>query len=366
MEKYYEILGVSEQASAEEIKRAYKKLVLKYHPDRYKGDKKEGEKQFNKIQEAYNFLIDTGQRSQNDIFDADGIFSSFFKGVGINFDTYVRQRGGRTRNRSSCGENVFVKVFITLEELTQKDLIKTITYEKNKKCDSCHGEGIKDGRNRSKCDRCDGTGFVVTENRSRSIFFKSRSTCSSCGGAGTVISDIDKCERCNGYGFVSGECNFIFHVPYAVKDETVIRVSGRGGCGIGNAPPGDLFVHIHYEDHDIFDVLDNDLLVKYNLSLDQAISGCEIDIPTLYKNFVKIKLHSGVQPGTKIIKKRYGLPINRNESGDLVVHFNVIIPKKERVSHEFMHVLESISNNDDNNLGICYINQGKKYDEEEY
>ncbi len=342
---FYEVLGVSRSATTAEIKAAYRKLALKYHPDRNPDDK-EAEEKFKEATEAYEILSDPDKRSRYDRFGLDGlkrgqdfgtysniddIFSAFGDIFGGSiFDDFF---GGGTRRRSrsarrSVGErggDIKIKLPLTLEEIAQ-GVEKTVKLKKYVVCDACGGSGAKSGSGYSACSMCGGSGEI--RQVSRSVFgqFVNISTCPNCGGSGQVISE--KCDVCGGEGRLQGEEKIKIQIPPGVEEGNYIPLRGKGHAGRRGGEPGDLIAIIEEKEHPYFIRRSDDVIYHLNVSFPQAALGAELTVPTLWGER-KIKIEPGSQPGTVITLKNKGLPrLNYSGKGDQFVYLNVFVPVK--------------------------------------
>ncbi len=341
---YYEILDVSKNASEAEIKKAYRKMALKYHPDKNPDDP-EAETKFKEAAEAYEVLRDSDKRSRYDRFGHEGvkgmpgdgfnmtmddIFSNFGDIFGDAFggafgDAFgfggARTRGGRRVNR---GSNIRVKVKLTLEEIA-RGVEKKLKISKYVPCETCNSSGAKDGSSYSTCSTCHGSGQVTRVTNTFLGQMQTTSPCPSCGGEGQTISA--KCPDCAGNGIVKGSEVISLKIPAGVQDGMQLSVSGKGNAGARGGIPGDLIVLIEETDHDNLVRDGQNLLYEQYISLPDAALGTEIGVPTL-DGKAKIKVPAGTQSGKVFRLRGKGLPdINRYGNGDLLVNINVWTPK---------------------------------------
>jgi molecular chaperone DnaJ len=356
---FYEILEVTKNASAEEIKKAYRKQALKYHPDRNQGDKAAEEK-FKEAAEAYEVLSDPQKKARYDQFGhagvsgasggggyngggmtMDDIFSHFgdiFSDFGFGGFSGFNSRGGGGRGRQTTrGSNLRVKVKLTLDEI-EKGVEKKLKVSKYISCDVCSGTGAKDGSAYSTCSTCRGTGQVT---RVTNTFLGQMSTtqvCPTCDGDGRIITN--KCTKCAGEGVLRGEEVISVRIPAGVAEGMQLSVSGKGNAARRGGINGDLLVIIEEEKHTELIRDGNDLLYNLYVSLAQASLGAQVEIPTL-DGKVKIKIEPGTQPGKILRLRGKGLPeVNNYGKGDLLVSINVWIPKS--LSREERKVLEKL------------------------
>lgn len=361
---YYKILGVEKTASADEIKRAYKKVAIKYHPDRNPGDK-EAEEKFKQAAEAYDVLRDPDKRARYDQFGAAGvngaggfggfggqgmdindIFSHFsdifgdmgFGGFGGGYGG--AQRGGRQQYR---GGDLRMKVRLSLNEIAT-GVTKKFKVRKNIVCSECGGNGCEKGTSTETCSTCNGTGYVVTNKRTFLGVIQSQSACPTCGGEGVVIKH--KCKHCHGEGVVNGEEIVDVDIPAGVAEGMVLNVPGKGHAGKHNGISGDIQVLIEEEPHPDFIRDDNDLIYNLLLTVSQATLGDSVEIPTL-DGKARIKIEPGTQPGTALRLRGKGLPAVKGYGygkGDIVVNISVYIP--ETLSKDEKKAFEKMADSD--------------------
>ncbi|MBR4160545.1 MAG: molecular chaperone DnaJ [Bacteroidaceae bacterium] len=355
---YYEVLGVQKGASEDEIKKAYKKMAIKYHPDRNPGDK-EAEEKFKEAAEAYDVLRDPDKRARYDQFghagmggaggfggqgfDMNDIFSMFgdiFGGhMGGGFGGFGGFGGGGSRGaQKHQGSDLRLKVKLTLEEVA-KGATKKFKVKKDVTCTHCHGSGSQDGKTES-CATCHGTGYVTRQVNTMFGRMQQQSVCSSCGGRGTTIKN--KCSHCSGTGVVSGEELVEVQIPAGVQDGMILNVPGKGNAGRNNGYAGDIQVYVEVEPHAELSRRDNDLVYNLLLDLPTAVLGGPVEIPTI-DGRVKIKIEPGTQPGKTVRLRGKGLPALQGYGygyGDLIVNISIYIPetltKEERSAFEKM------------------------------
>ncbi len=339
---YYEVLGVDKGASEDEIKKAYRKIAIKYHPDRNPGDKNAEEK-FKEAAEAYDVLHDPQKRQQYDRFGFDGPLGGGFGGFGgasMNMDDIFSMFGdifgghgfggfgGGTRHaQQHQGSNLRLKVRLTLEEINQ-GVTKKFKVRKDVVCSHCQGTGAEKGSVNEQCPTCHGSGVITHTTQSIFGMMQTQGVCPTCGGEGTVIKN--KCHECGGEGVVKGEEVVEIKIPAGVAEGMVVNVPGKGNAGRRNGVNGDIQVFIEEERHDTFIRDGNDLI--YNLLLDfpTAALGGEIEIPTIEGNKLKVKIENGTQPGKTLRLRGKGLPVVQgygSGKGDMVVNISVYIPK---------------------------------------
>lgn len=337
---YYEILGVGRNASPEEIKKAYRQMALKFHPDKNPDDKSAEEK-FKEAAEAYEILSDPQKRSRYDQFGHAGfsgssngfhpggmtmedIFSHFgdiFGDFGFGGFGGSSRRGGRRVNK---GSDLRIKVKLDLQEVA-KGVDKKVKVKKYASCQTCNGTGAKDGNAYSTCSTCKGSGHVTRVTSTILGQMQTSSVCPSCGGEGTSITH--KCPSCYGEGIVQSEETISFSIPAGVAEGMQLKVSGKGNAARRGGVNGDLIVIITEEKHPELIRDGNDLIYNLFLSVPDAVLGTTVEIPTV-DNKVKIKIEPGTQPGKLLRLRGKGVPdVNGYNSGDLLVSINVWIPK---------------------------------------
>lgn len=344
MEKrdYYEVLGVSKSADAIEIKKAYRKLALKYHPDKNPGDK-EAEEKFKEAAEAYDVLSNEEKRHRYDQFgyagvggagqggfgggmSMDDIFSQFgdiFGGFG-GFSGFGGFGGGRGSRRVNRGTNLRVKVKMSLQEIAT-GIEKKIKVKKYVACQHCNGTGAKDGKSYSTCSTCKGSGQVTRVQNTILGAMQTTSTCPTCEGEGKIINE--KCTFCNGEGVLMSEEVISINIPAGVAEGMQLSLSGKGNAARRGGMNGDLIVLIEEEEHPELVRDGNDLLYNVFIGYPEAVLGETVEIPTI-EGKVKVKIEAGTQPGKILRLRGKGLPdVNGYGKGDLLAKVNVWIPK---------------------------------------
>lgn len=343
-EDYYKLLGVSRTASGDEIKKAYRKLAMKYHPDRNPDDK-QAEAKFKEVSEAYEVLSDSSKRQQYDRFGHDGLKSTFGPG-GFNFardfthmgdlqdilGSIFGDRGGifddffgegrrQTRTGPQRGSDLRFDLEIDFEEAafgSQREITLPLTQE----CDECNGSGIAPGSRRETCKHCGGQGAVV----SGGGFFQVRQTCPVCGGAGTVITH--PCSSCRGTGRVKTRKRLNLNIPTGVGTGSRLRLAGRGEGGGRGGPSGDLYVVLYVREHDIFKREADDLYCEVPIPFEVAAIGGEIQVPTI-DGYAKLKLAPGTETGKVFRLRGKGMPnVEGYGRGDLHVKIVAEVPVK--------------------------------------
>jgi molecular chaperone DnaJ len=337
---YYEVLEVSKSASQDEIKKAYRKQALKYHPDKNPGDK-DAEEHFKEAAEAYEVLRDPEKRGKYDRFGhsafdgaggygggmtMDDIFSQFgdiFSGFGFGgFGGFGGSSSGR--RGVTKGSNLRVTVKLTMSEIAN-GVEKKIKVKKYIACDSCGGNGAKNGTATSNCSTCHGAGHVTQVTNTFLGQMQTQSTCPTCRGEGKMISE--KCDTCYGEGILKNEEVVSINIPAGVSEGMQLKMSGKGNAARRGGINGDLIVAIKEEEHPSLIRDGNDLIYNLYLSMPQAILGDAVEIPTI-ESKVKIKIDPGTQPGKILRLRGKGIPdVNGYGKGDLLVNINVWVPK---------------------------------------
>ncbi|MDO5760660.1 MAG: molecular chaperone DnaJ [Bacteroidota bacterium] len=351
---FYEVLGVNKSASEDEIKKAYRKLALKYHPDRNPGDK-EAEEKFKEAAEAYSVLSDKDKRARYDQFGEAGLGDGGGFGGGAGFDIndiFSRfgdifgdfgggQRSG-SRRRVNKGSSLRVKMKLSLEEI-DKGVKKKIKVNKYIPCKDCSGTGAQAGSSLETCPQCHGSGMVTQVQSTVFGRMQTQSICPNCGGEGKVIKN--KCPHCHGDGVVMGEEVIEIDIPAGVADGMQISFSGKGNAGARNGIAGDLIVSIEELPHENFERDGNNLCLQTYITFAQAVMGTTLEVPTL-NGKVKFKVEQGMQSGKIYRLRGKGLPdVNSHFSrGDLLVRVDVWVPKS--VTKEQKALLEKLDSID--------------------
>ncbi len=358
---YYEVLEVSKNASAEEIKKAYRKKAIKFHPDKNPGDK-EAEDKFKEAAEAYEVLGNSEKRQRYDQFGhagvggssgggfsgggmtMDDIFSHFGDIFGGGFGGGFSGFGGSGRGggqRVNKGSNLRVKIKLTLKEIAN-GVEKKIKVKKYVSCEHCRGTGAENGTAYSNCSTCGGAGQVTRVANTILGQMQTRATCPTCGGEGRTITK--KCAHCNGDGVMRTEEVESIHIPAGVEEGMQLSVAGKGNAARRGGINGDLLIIIEEEKHPELIRDGNDLIYHLSLSVPDVILGTTTEIPTV-EGKVKVKIDAGTQPGKILRLKGKGLPeVNSYHRGDLLVRVNVWIPSE--VTKEEKKMLEKLKESD--------------------
>jgi molecular chaperone DnaJ len=340
MRDLYEVLGVPRNASADDIKKAYRKLAQKLHPDKNPGDEK-AEEQFKEVSAAYNTLSDVEKRKAYDQFGASGgVGSSGFdpggfrdhaQAAGFDIsdllgDLFGRARGGgrggRGGSRPSRGPDLETSVNLSFDDALTGVQLK-IPVERDVNCATCHGSGAAPGTSPTVCPECDGRG-VRSRNQG---FFALSEPCPRCGGSGVVVEH--PCETCHGRGKQRRTVKYVVRIPAGIQDGKQLRLPGKGGDGVDGGPAGDLLVTVRVGASPLFERRGDDLVLTVPISFAEAAMGAEIEVPTPDRSRVKVKVPAGSGPGKLLRLRGRGAPVpNSDKQGDLLVRLDLVVPQK--------------------------------------
>lgn len=338
---YYEVLGVAKNTSADEIKKAYRKLAMKYHPDQNR-DNNEAQQKFQEINEAYDVLKDDQKRALYDraghsAFDGSGGRSSGQHGFGAGFgghhdmddifgEFFSEMMGGggnkrRSTNTPVKGADLRYNVTVTLEEAFH-GITKNITFAAATKCTSCNGVGSNGAAQYTTCSYCNGRGVFRTQQG----FFSIEQTCQHCGGAGKTLQN--PCKPCSGHGRVNVQRTLQVNIPTGVEDGNRIRLSGEGEAGTRGGISGDLYIFVSVSPHQVFKVENGDIHCRVPVRFAMAALGGSIDVPTIEGHSISVEIPVGTQYGDKIKIKHKGMTrLNSSRRGDMYAHAVIEVPK---------------------------------------
>ncbi len=336
---YYEVLGVTKGASDEEIKKAFRKMSKKYHPDLNPGNK-EAEEKFKEVNEAYQVLSDADKKSRYDRFGHAGVDPSYgaggagggFNGAGFDFGDIFGDifggfggfGGGARRNGPRRGADVRQTVDVSFEEAAF-GCAKKINITKQEKCDSCNGTGAKPGTVAETCSHCGGTGQIQTQQRTILGYMTNVTTCPHCHGEGKIIKE--PCRDCRGTGKTRKSKTIEINIPAGIDNGQTMQLSGQGEAGDRGGPNGDLLITVRVRPHEIFRREGNDVYISMPISFAQAALGATLTVPTL-DGAVEYEIPEGTQTGTRFRVRGKGIPYIRSKNrGDQFVTVNVEVPK---------------------------------------
>ena len=373
---YYEVLGVSKNATKDEIKSAFRKLAKKYHPDISKEEN--AEEKFKEVQEAYSVLSDDNKRRQYDQFGHAGVngpgasggagFGGGFSGAGFGFDASdlgdifddlfgggfgfggsSRSRGG---SRARRGSDVLMQVELSFEEAIygcEKDFDLDVVTE----CDKCDGKG---GFGEETCSRCHGSGTITSEQRTILGSFMTKTTCPECNGKGKTYKEV--CSKCRGKGQVKSHKTITVNVPSGIDNGERLRVPGRGHAGENGGSSGDLYLEFHVKEHKYYERDGLDIYLEVPINMAEAVLGCKKEIPTIYGN-VKLTIPGGTDSGDKQRLKGKGIKDSTSRRiGDMYVIFKVVTPKK--LARDQKKLFESLAKTDLDDSEIDRFNKFTK------
>ncbi len=356
MKDYYEILGVDKKAPKEEIKKAFRTLAHKYHPDKKTGD----DAKFKEINEAYSVLSDDAKRSQYDQFGSAGPNSGFggFGGQGGGFDGFDFSQftqgngqgfefdfgdifgdvfGGGRRAQAKRGRDISIDLELSFED-SVFGVERTVLLNKVSKCVTCNGSGAEKGSSLITCSTCNGKGSIREVKRTFFGQFESTTTCNICHGSGKIPES--KCQTCKGQGIYKKETEIKVKIPAGIDNGEMIRLTG-GGEAVSGGTTGDLYIKIYVKKHPLFRKDGANLVMDLGVKLSDALLGGEHNVSTLDGD-IKLKIPEGVTHGEILRIKGRGVPQNKNQRGDILVKINIALPKK--LSREARKIIESLKN----------------------
>jgi len=357
---YYEVLGVSKNASEEELKKAYRKLAKKYHPDANPDNKKEAEAKFKELNEAYETLSDKQKRAAYDQFGFNGPQGGFgggngyysystsgFDGFDIDLDDIVSSifGGGRSRRSSRAsngpakGADLRHDIEITFEEAFL-GVKKQINISREDICDVCNGSGAKPGSKVETCSMCHGTGQIRQMQTTLFGQMQTSRTCTTCGGTGKIIRET--CENCRGKGRVRKQAKISISIPAGIDDGQTVVLRNEGAPGQNGGPKGDLYIVVHIKHSPIYVRKNENVYCNIPVTMTQATLGAELEIPMVDGSKEKFKIPEGTQTGTNFKIKQKGFTnINRNYRGDFI--FTVVVQTPKRLSKEQRELFEKLA-----------------------
>ena len=328
---YYDVLGVSRGADDKELKSAFRKLAMKFHPDRNPGDD-DAEHRFKEINEAYEILKDPDRRAAYDRYGhaafeggagpgGAGFGNDFASAMSDIFDEFFGMGGRRGRSSSARGADLRYNLEVTLEEAFSGKTVE-IRVPTTVSCETCSGSGAKPGTSPTTCQTCGGTGRV----RATQGFFTLERTCASCQGRGEVIAD--PCQTCGGAGRVSQERALTVNIPAGIEDGTRIRLAGEGEAGVRGGPPGDLYIFLSIQPHPFFQRDGADIFCRVPISMVTAALGGQIEVPVIDGSKSRVKVPDGTQTGKQFRLKSKGMPVMRSSQlGDMYIQVVVETPR---------------------------------------
>ena len=374
---YYEVLGVSRSDSEEEIRKAFRRKAMEYHPDRNKNP--DAEEKFKEINEAYQVLSDSSKRAQYDRFGHAGVngsgfdrpFDGFdvFGGFGDIFDSFFGDVGGRRARTPQRGSDLQQRVVLEFEEAAF-GVERELDVSRVEICHQCSGAGNEPGTSVNTCGTCGGNGQVRRTQRSVFGQFAQVTTCPTCQGKGTTMEE--PCSNCRGAGMERRNRKTLVNIPAGIHDGMQVRLTGEGNVGANGGPPGNLYIQVGVKRHKLFERDEFDLVYSLPLNVAEASLGVDKDIPTLDGDTTPLKIPQGTQPGSEFRIRGKGIThINNNRKGDLRVYIDIQVPKKltnrqRKLLEEFAQSLDSsfgqpVADEIDRDL----VETGEDYGEEE-
>lgn len=379
-EDYYKTLGVSKGATADEIKSAFRKKAMKYHPDRNKGDKN-AEHKFKELNEAYEILKDKQKRAQYDQFGHSGPGAGGFGGFGGQaqggaggfggfqdfsdvfndiFGDFMGQGQGASqsqkRSMAQNGEDLRYDIEIALEDAFS-GIKQDISFKTDAKCEACDGKGAKNPSDMQTCTTCNGAGRV----RMQQGFFMIERTCSTCKGVGKIIKN--PCKTCNGSGRVMKNRKLSVQIPAGIENGMKMRIAGEGEAGLRGGAPGDLYVFVHIKNHELFKRENHNLHCTVPIKMTTAVLGGTVEIPSIDGHGINVKIPEGSQSGSSLRLRGKGMPVLKSgRFGDLIITLKVETPKN--LSKEQKEVLRNLDEHLDAKStpdSVGFINKVKKF-----
>lgn len=370
---YYEVLGISKSANESEIKKAYRKLAMQYHPDRNQGDA-ESEKKFKEASEAYAILQDAEKRSAYDQFGhaaVDGSAGGQGGGFGFDFSSSAFQDifddffgdssffgggGGRRRKANNRGSNLRYDISVSLEDAYGGKKFK-VKIPTQVRCEDCAGSGAAKGSQPVTCRMCAGQGQV----RSQQGFFSIQQTCPQCQGSGSTISN--PCRPCRGSGRIQKSKNLMVKIPQGVDDGSRIRLAGEGEAGPNGGQQGDLYIFVNVKEHNIFSREDENLFTEIPIAMVDAAIGGSIDVPTIDGGKARLKIPQGTQSGDQFRLKSKGMPhIRGGRLGDLYIQAKVETPTSlNKKQTEILKSFQEISSEKETPLSSAFFKKAKEF-----
>ena len=348
---YYDILGLSKSATEDDIRKSYRSLAKKFHPD--VSSEPDAEKKFKEVQEAYDVLSDQQKRAAYDQYGHQGSpfgngqgFSGFgdFGGFGDIFSQFF---GGGKRERQNYsgpqrGEDLERSITIDFMEAALGTK-KSVTVDVEEECHACHGSGAESSKDVEVCDRCHGDGFINVEQRTMFGAMRTQQTCPKCGGAGRIIKN--RCKTCNGRGRVRSTKNVDVNIPAGVDNNMSLKVAGYGNGGAKGGPQGDLYLNFRVRQHKVFKRQDDDIILEIPITVTQAVLGSTVEVPTIYGD-VNLKIPAGIEHGTILRMREKGIAnVRSKRKGDQQVIVQIKIPKNlsqsERKLYEQLEKVET-------------------------
>ncbi len=343
---YYKILGVSKDATKEEIKKAYRKLAKKYHPDLNKDDPSASEK-FKEINEAASVLLDDQKRRQYDLYGTNADFdfsgSNFGSDFGFNFDfddifdmffgESHRRRGSSSRK---VGEDIHMELEVTLEDVFY-GTEKKVSFKAYDVCDSCNGKGYVNDSDAEICDVCNGYGYVKNVKRTVFGIFSTTTVCKKCNGEGKVIKH--PCKKCKGTGRVLTEKHIVVKIPQGINNGEILRIRGEGNAGVKSGVKGNLYIRVYVKEHELFKRKGNDLYVTLPISFIDLALGTHVEVPTLSKHKITLKIPKGTETHTLFRIKGEGI-----NGADLYVKVVGSIKLDRNTEKALKKIKDSVSN----------------------